>query len=206
MRIVKITLTNLFNFMANDIAKKILAFQKSVGAITKDSTNPFFHSRYFDINGLINEIKPELNKAGLVILQPLANLDGRPALKTILMDADTGEQIESATILPENADPQKMGSIITYFRRYALQSLLLLQAEDDDANAASERIIPAGTPANPLTGQPRDNGLAQKKCPICGNMHTGQYPKCLDCWKAGQKGATPTTKTIVNEDAPPFLG
>ena len=36
------------------------------------------------------------------------------------------------------SDPQKMGSMITYYRRYTLQSLLGLQAEDDDANAASK--------------------------------------------------------------------
>ena len=31
-----------------------------------------------------------------------------------------------------------MGSCITYFRRYSLQSFLALQAEDDDANKSSE--------------------------------------------------------------------
>lgn len=36
-------------------------------------------------------------------------------------------------------DPQKMGSAITYYRRYALQSLFLLRAEDDDANVASTK-------------------------------------------------------------------
>ena len=40
--------------------------------------------------------------------------------------------------MAELSDPQKMGSMITYYRRYTLQSLLGLQAEDDDANAASK--------------------------------------------------------------------
>jgi len=31
-------------------------------------------------------------------------------------------------------DPQKIGSEVTYFRRYTLQSLLSIQAEDDDGN------------------------------------------------------------------------
>ena len=39
--------------------------------------------------------------------------------------------------LPQITDPQKVGSAVTYFRRYTLQSLLSLQAEDDDANTAS---------------------------------------------------------------------
>jgi hypothetical protein len=41
-------------------------------------------------------------------------------------------------ILPELNDPQKIGSCITYYRRYTLASLLL-QAEDDDANLASKK-------------------------------------------------------------------
>ena len=40
----------------------------------------------------------------------------------------------SSIALPTIQDPQKLGSAITYFRRYTLQSLLSLQAIDDDAN------------------------------------------------------------------------
>jgi hypothetical protein len=43
--------------------------------------------------------------------------------------------------LPEINDPQKLGSAITYYRRYTLQSLLALQAEDDDANLASNKVV-----------------------------------------------------------------
>jgi len=39
--------------------------------------------------------------------------------------------------LSDQTDPQKLGSEITYYRRYTLQSLLALQAEDDDGNKAS---------------------------------------------------------------------
>jgi phage recombination protein Bet len=42
----------------------------------------------------------------------------------------------------------------------------------------------------------------QKQCPVCKKWHNGRYPKCLECWKAG-RSAQPT-KTIINEDAPPF--
>ena len=114
-----------------------MAFQKEVGAISKDSTNPFFKSKYFDINGLISAIKPLLEKNGLVLLQPLTNVDGKPALQTII--SDDNKKIEGTIVLPELADPQKMGSVITYYRRYAIQSMLMLQAEDDDANKATDK-------------------------------------------------------------------
>ncbi len=42
--------------------------------------------------------------------------------------------------LPEITDPQKIGSAVTYYRRYTLQSLLSLQAVDDDANLSSEAV------------------------------------------------------------------
>ena len=41
--------------------------------------------------------------------------------------------------LPNDLDAQKMGSAITYFRRYTLQSLLALQAIDDDGNLAIKK-------------------------------------------------------------------
>ena len=125
--------------MEKTIYKKLLEAQKKIGAIKKDKTNPFFKSNYADINAYIDEVKPVLNECGLMILQPLTIRDGKMAIKTIIVD-DSGEEIASVVKLPENPDPQKMGSIITYFRRYAIQSLLFLQAEDDDANKGSEEI------------------------------------------------------------------
>ena len=54
-----------------------------------------------------------------------------------------------------------------------------------------------------------DKGQAQKQCPFCKNWHSGQYPKCIDCWKAerntGAKSKVVKTKTLINEEAPPFL-
>ncbi len=42
--------------------------------------------------------------------------------------------------MPDISEPQKVGSAITYYSRYTLQSLLGLQAEDDDANTASKAV------------------------------------------------------------------
>lgn len=119
---------------------KLLKVQEEIGAITKDSENPYFKSNYFDINKLIEEVKPILNKHKLVLLQPLTSTDGKPSLTTMILDSETGDERYWSIPLPENSDPQKMGSAITYFRRYAIQSLLFLRAEDDDGNAASEKV------------------------------------------------------------------
>ena len=40
--------------------------------------------------------------------------------------------------MPQISDPQKIGSCVSYYRRYTLQSLIGLQSIDDDANIASK--------------------------------------------------------------------
>lgn len=117
--------------------KKLLKIQKEVEKISKESENPFFHSKYFDINKLLDVIKPMLNAGGILLLQPLSEVNGKATIKTILYDTESDTTLEFETPLTENPDPQKMGSAITYYRRYSLQSLLGLQAEDDDGNKAS---------------------------------------------------------------------
>jgi len=47
--------------------------------------------------------------------------------KTTIGTSKTGGQYTEV-----ETDPQKMGAVITYYRRYALQSLFLLEAEDLD--------------------------------------------------------------------------
>jgi len=116
-----------------ELYKKLLNVKAEVGQISKDSTNPFFKSKYFDINALLEHVEPILKKHGLLLLQPIAN----NKVVSQIFDPETGENVTSEMELPPLDDPQKMGSAITYFRRYTLQSLLGLQAEDDDGAKAS---------------------------------------------------------------------
>ena len=68
------------------------------------------------------------------MIQPI--IDG--FVKSVIVDLDGGS-IESSLKLTEGLDAQKKGSEITYYRRYTLTSLLGLQAEDDDGNAAKKK-------------------------------------------------------------------
>lgn len=184
---------------------KIHALQKDIDPIKKDSTNPFYHSQYFDINGLIDAVQPLLTKHGIVIMQPLSNINGESAICTIVVDTETGERIESVSPIPPQADVQKLGASITYMRRYALQSLLLLSAEDDDGNHAVS--VPKQSPKS----QPQESKLSYNDDPfegivstfgghevvepsgkICKDCKKGFTPKpgqdwatqCFNCWKA----------------------
>lgn len=112
---------------------KLFELKKEIGKVSKDSTNPFFKSTYFDINALLEHVEPILQKHNLLLLQPIVEGD----VCSIIIDIETGEKEKSKLSLTNINDPQKRGSEITYYRRYTLQSLLGLQAEDDDANKAS---------------------------------------------------------------------
>jgi len=115
------------------IYKKLLKFQEEVGAVAKDSLNPHFKNKYFDINNVLEEIKPILTKNGLVVTQPLKE----DAVFSVVTDVETGEDIQSFLHFDATErNPQKIGSIITYYRRYTLCSLLGIAGEDDDAEQA----------------------------------------------------------------------
>lgn len=106
----------------------------SIKKVAKNASNPHFKNNYADINALINEVEPILLENRLLLLQPIE--DG--FVFTRIVDIDSGEIAESCMKLPDILDPQKIGSAVTYFRRYTLQSILSLQAVDDDANLSSE--------------------------------------------------------------------
>jgi len=114
---------------------KIAQVKQEVGKVSKNSKNPHFKNTYADLNALIDAVEPILLEKGLLMLQPIA--EGKVC--TVIFDVETELSIESSIALPVLSDPQKLGSAITYFRRYTLQSLLSLQAEDDDANKVSRK-------------------------------------------------------------------
>ena len=119
------------------IYTKLAELKKEVGKMTKDSKNPFFNSKYFDINQLLEHLEPLFQKNGLIILQPIINKE----VISKIIEIETGDEVCSSLELPPLTDPQKIGSAITYYRRYTLQSLLGIQADDDDANKASGKEI-----------------------------------------------------------------
>jgi hypothetical protein len=71
-----------------------------------------------------------------------------------LAHAESGEWIKGVlTIKPVKADPQGIGSALTYARRYALCAMVgIAPDDDDDGEAAMGR--PQTTPAPPRQQQP----------------------------------------------------
>lgn len=120
------------------IATALVKAQMEMGNAIKDSSNPFFKSKYADLNAIREACMPSLNKHGIVVLQPIVHIDGKNFVKTLLLH-ESGESLESLTeiVYAKEKDAQAQGSGITYARRYGLQSFVNVGADDDDGNKAS---------------------------------------------------------------------
>jgi len=129
------------------LAEALVKAQKAMGAAAKDSKNPFFKSKYADLNSIIDAGLPALHDNGISVLQAQANDANGLYVETILLHS-SGEWISSMTpiIVAKDNDPQAMGSAISYARRYGLQSFLTLKAEDDDGESAMARSPGTSTP------------------------------------------------------------
>lgn len=126
------------------ITKIASALNKAQGEMSnaiKDANNPFFKSKYADLNAIREACMPALNKNGITLLQPTVNIDGRNYVETILLH-DSGEWLSSETeiLFSKQNDAQAQGSGITYARRYGMQSFVNIGADDDDGNGASKPV------------------------------------------------------------------
>lgn len=148
--------------MSNTITKisaALLKAQAKMGAAVKDSKNPFFRSSYADLNSIREASHPSLNDAGITVLQPIVQKDGKSFVRTLLLH-ESGEYLGSDTevVTAKQNDPQAYGSAISYARRYGLQAFISLGAEDDDGEKAMSRtktspLVKAttGTGGTPVT-------------------------------------------------------
>lgn len=115
------------------------AIERSKDVRVQTKTGGSYTFAYAPLDAILNTVRPVLTKHGLAISQLLANVGGQPALKTMLMH-EGGEVIQDSCPLPVNGNisAQEFGSLVTYFRRYALVAALgIATEEDDDGNHAS---------------------------------------------------------------------
>lgn len=119
------------------LAEALAAAQLEITDPQKDSVNPHFRSRYADLATVLKTVRPVLAKHGIALTQTTQILDGALVLVTRLHWRDE-ELAGYYPINPTKADPQGYGSALTYARRYALQAIVGVAADDDDdGNAAS---------------------------------------------------------------------
>jgi len=149
-----------------ELALALHKAQTKIKAAVKDSTNPHFRSKYADLSSVVEAVKVHLNDAGIVFLQGVSGVENGVAVETRLLHV-SGEWIASTLEIPASKhDAQGYGSAITYGRRYGLQAMCGVPAEDDDGNAATASAPHPLTPKRAITpngGAGEDLDAEQRK-------------------------------------------
>ena len=148
--------------------------QSQIKTALKDSKNPHFKSTYADLTSVMLACKDALAANDLAVLQ-LSRIheSGAPVLVTRIIHT-SGEHIEGEfpLVCKDPNDPQKLGSAVTYARRYALSAALGITADDDDGQAAAGHT-PA--PAPKPQSKPASNSMADLFA-----AHKLAYPKAVE--------------------------
>ena len=128
-----------------NLAEALLAVQREMPVIGKDKEG--FGYRYATLAKIISKVTPIMNRHGLVFMQPLDNVNGEAAIRTVILHL-SGERQESVFPLHKAGmakvnDAQQFGAAITYARRYGLVSALCVPVDDEDDDAACLTESPA---------------------------------------------------------------
>ena len=128
----------------DNIVTKLFEIQKMNLAIKKDGKNPHFKNEYITLDKLVSILQPICNEIWLLIVHSTKD----NAVSTEIIDIENqNPQWEfnsriysfcSSFPLWDISNPQKVGSAITYAKRYNLcQIFNIITDRDDDGNKAS---------------------------------------------------------------------
>ena len=121
------------------LAAALSKAQADITGALKDSSNPFFKSKYADLASCWDACRHQLAANGLSVVQTTRMTESGLLLVTTLAHS-SGEWIAGEMpVLTKDASPQAQGSGLTYARRYALAAIVGLAQIDDDAEAAQGR-------------------------------------------------------------------
>ena len=130
------------------IYSKLAKFQSQAPSIKKDKYNKHLKYYYASLESVIGAVRPVLNKCGLSFNHEYRVINEEEYLVCVLFETGENEtgKIESYKKIDKVENAKNIywesGNADTYYRRYTLQSLLGLQAEDDDGNKASKPAKP----------------------------------------------------------------
>jgi len=125
---------------SENIQELAMALSKAQGIIKsaeKDGKNPHFKSFYATLDSIWDSIREPLSKNGLSVSQIFSQEGDNVTMTTLLMHS-SGQWIKSSlTLCSKTINPQHLGSLITYMRRYTLSPIVgATQGDDDDGESA----------------------------------------------------------------------
>jgi ERF superfamily len=136
------------------ITAALIAAKAQFNPIHKNKINPHFNFKYATLDEILEAIAPALLANNLLLIQPTIAKDNSTVLKTILIHAESGEQLESELTIPTIADPQKLGAAMTYYRRFSICSLLAIAPDDDDDGTTAKATATVKTTSSlPSAGE-----------------------------------------------------
>ena len=122
-----------------DLAIALAKAQSENGTVHKDAKNPFYKTNYASLAQVWETVRPALTANGLSVVQ-LPSQDASGYYVESMLIHSSGQWIKCRTYMkPVKDDPQGIGSLISYARRYALQSLVMVCPDDDDGEMAMGR-------------------------------------------------------------------
>jgi|SRR6478609_6667344 len=128
----------------NELFSALSKAQATIKGALKDSTNPFFKSKYADLESVWEACREPLTVHGLSVVQTTEfSADAGIYVVTTLGHA-SGQWIKGTLpIMAIKQDPQGIGSAITYARRYALAAIVGIVQVDDDGESAMGTVSSA---------------------------------------------------------------
>ena len=123
----------------NKIAAAWILARLEIRHALLDSKNPHFQSKFASLESVLDALTPFL-KHGLALFQTTDKIGSDLFVISTLTHAESGQWIRSymPILAKDMSDPQKMGSGISYAKRYAAAMLGGIGERDDDGNKAAE--------------------------------------------------------------------
>lgn len=138
----------------NELAKALCKAQAVIQSAIKDTSNPFYNSKYADLASVWDAARKPLTDNGLCVSQVVVSIDGKNYLRTMLIHTSGQHTSSDIPLMLQKQDMQGLGSAITYARRFGLASIAGISQEDDDGNATTNK---AGTQNNHRTNTTNAN-------------------------------------------------
>ena len=189
-----------------DLAKVLLNVQRTVQPVTKDAENPFTKSWYASLNSVMDACRDALIENGIWLCQYPVPVEqpNSLGLVTKLTHAESGQWQSSLAVVPlPKADPQGMGSAITYARRYALTAMLGMVTEDDDGEGARTSRKTPSRPKLPV------NATEARKAASGGTNVANSSPTTSNRPAAGLENLPPlegiTYQQVTAQDGRPCI-
>lgn len=170
------------------LAAALVAAQSEMVDPRKNADNPHFRSKYADLPEVLGIVRPVFARHGLALWSGLdVTPEGHALVVLDIIHGGTGEKLRSAAPVPPSVldNPQKVGSFVSYMRRYLTQAAANIAADDDDANMASSAPRSVAAPATSKSPAVKSAAVSALKAEIEAastlEVLTALRPRVVDC-------------------------